>query len=296
LNSISSTPSEICGSTEERVYVTETAVSETTQEYLEEEHGEAEARSAGLVREDYPDLDEALDPEFEPVFELDADPKLENRDIHEADDDLETEEREPDEEELRAPAFKPRGVRTIPGMGGKVYDYRGTGLCPPNGGRIRPLFMVHHIPVVRNIAGTQDFVILGNILRGKGLAIQAATDAEGNVALYTRFDDFCYGHRGANQIACGVEHMHWDVNEPWPENHMRAAAWCAAQVWVSYSIPPRGAMLGKGRPVVPKRRGHTTHKMVSDLASYNDRSDPGKGFNFPHLYELTRFFREHGRF
>lgn len=277
--------------------MTETALSETL-EYLEEEHGEAEARSAGLVQEDYPELDEALDPEFEPEFEADANPELEIRDIHDADEDLEVEEPEESEQDARSVRLRivPRSERAIPGMGGKVYDYRGTKLCPPNGGRIRPLFMVHHIPVVPNMTGTRDFVRLGEILRGKGLAIQAATDAEGNVALFTRFDEFCYGHRGANTIACGVEHMHFTVGEPWSEKQMRAAAWCAAQVWISYGVPPRGAVLAEGRPVRVKRRGHTTHKLVSDLAWYKDRSDPGKGFNFPHLYELTRFFRENGRF
>jgi hypothetical protein len=268
--------------------VTETAVQDT-KAYLEEEHGEAEARSAGLVREDHPELDEALDPEFEPVFEVDPDPELEKRDLHEADDDLE-------DDAFPAPKVTPRSKRTIPGMGGKVFDYRGTGLCPPNGGRIRPLFMVHHIPVVPNVAGTVDFVRLGDILRRKGLGIQAATDAEGNVALYTRFDELCFGHRGANQIACGIEHMHFRVEERWTEKQMRAAAWCAARVWVSFGIPPRGAVLGGGNPVRAQRRGHTTHKRVSDLAGFRDRSDPGAGFSFPHMYELARFFRKHGRF
>jgi N-acetylmuramoyl-L-alanine amidase len=269
--------------------VTETAVPET-KAYLEEEHGEADVRSAGLVREDHPELDEALDPEFEPAFELEADPELEKRDLHEADEELEA---EPTKD---LPKIAPRSERTIPGMGGKVFDYRGTGLCPPNGGRIRPLLMVHHIPVVPNMTGTRDLVRLGDILRRQGLAIQAATDAGGNVALYTQFDVLCFGHRGANQIACGIEHMHFRVDEPWTEKQMRAAAWCAVQVWVAFGIPPRGAVLGRGNPVVTQRRGHTTHKLVSDLAGFNDRSDPGAGFNFPHLYELTRFFRKHHRF
>lgn len=268
--------------------MTETAVPET-RAYLEEEHGEADARSAGLVREDHPELDEALDPEFEPEFEVDVDPELEQRDIHEADDELE----DPGE---GGPKVQPLSARKIPGMGGKVFDYRGTGLCPPNGPRIRPLVMVHHIPVVPNKTGTLDFVLLGDILRRKGLAIQASTDAEGNVALYTRFDDLCFGHRGANQIACGIEHMHFRVDEPWTEKQMRAAAFCAAKVWVNFGIPPRGAVLGAGNPVRVQRRGHTTHKQVSDLAGFHDRSDPGAGFSFPHMYELARFFRKNGRF
>jgi hypothetical protein len=32
----------------------------------EADHGEADARAAGLVREDAPEFDEALDPEWEP--------------------------------------------------------------------------------------------------------------------------------------------------------------------------------------------------------------------------------------
>src|SRR5688500_6260000 len=129
---------------------------------------------------------------------------------------------------------QPTSARRIPGMGGKVCDFRGTGLCPPNGGRIRPLVMVHHIPVVPNGQGLADFETLGRVLRNQGLAIQAATDAEGNVALYTRFDELCFGHRGANSFACGIEHMHMTVNEPWTEKQMRAAAWCAHRAWVSF--------------------------------------------------------------
>jgi hypothetical protein len=55
---------------------------------IEDAHGEAMARAAGLVREDHPEFDEALDPEFEPVFEVEIDPALEERDIHEVDDEL----------------------------------------------------------------------------------------------------------------------------------------------------------------------------------------------------------------
>jgi hypothetical protein len=257
-----------------------------TDKRLEEDHGEASAQE--------PELDEALDPDLgESAFEVEVDPALEARDLHEADEELD----EAIAAEHRAPRVMPRSERTIPGMGGKVFDYRGTGLCPPNGGRIRPLVMVHHIPVVRNVAGTADFVTLGQILRGQGLAIQAATDAEGNVALYTRLDELCFGHRGANQLACGVEHMHMTVDEPWTEEQMRAAAWCAARVSKSFGIPPREAKLRPGEGLVGvTRRGHTSHKVVSSLAGFNDRSDPGPRFDFAHLYELTRFFEKHGRF
>jgi len=48
---------------------------------LEEDHGD----------DDDPEIDEALDPEFEPVFEVDVNPEDETRDIHEADTELEKE-------------------------------------------------------------------------------------------------------------------------------------------------------------------------------------------------------------
>jgi hypothetical protein len=196
---------------------------------------------------------------------------------------------------------KARSIREIPGMGpgsdGKVYDYRGTGLCPPSGGRIRPLAMVHHIPVVRQAEGAADGVQLGNILRAQGLAIQAATDAEGNVFLYTRLDELCWGQRGANQIACGVEHMHYTVGEPWTKYQMRAAAWLANQAWTAFGIPPQGAILtaGPGRVGV-SRRGHTSHEMVSNKAGFHDRSDPGKGFDYAEMYALTRHYHRNHRF
>jgi hypothetical protein len=259
---------------------------ETAAEKTSEDRGEMSARE--------PELDEALEPELgESAFEVDIDPELETRDLHEADENFD----EALAVKRPAPRVTPRSERTIPGMGGKVFDYRGTGLCPPNGGRIRPLMMVHHIPVVRNVAGLADFVTLGQILRDQGLSIQAATDAEGNVALYTRFDELCFGHRGANQLACGVEHMHFTVDEPWTEEQMRAAAWCASRVMSSFGIPPRDAKVLPGSGVVGvQRRGHTAHKVVSHLAGFRDRSDPGPGFDFRHLYELTRFVNKNKRF
>lgn len=275
-------------------------MTEIVDETIQDEEAEQAARDAGLLRTDHPELDEALDPEYEPVFEVEVDPALEEQDVHEIDEALEA-PGEGVEAPMRVPAprasIQARSERRIPGMGGKVYDYRGTGLCPPNGSRIRPLVMVHHIPVVRNVAGTADLVTLGHILRGQGLAIQAGTDAEGNVALYTRFDQLCYGHKGANQLACGVEHMHMTIDEPWTERQMRAAAWCANEVWTSYGIPPRNGILLPGDGIVSvQRRGHVSHKDVSDKAGHRNRSDPGARFNRAHLYELTRFFNKNGRF
>jgi N-acetylmuramoyl-L-alanine amidase len=193
---------------------------------------------------------------------------------------------------------QPRAVRKVPGMGGKVFNFRSTGLCPPSLSlRIRPLLMVNHIPVVAQAEGLADFQKLGNILRGKGLAIQAATDGDGNVALFTHWDDFCYGHRGANQLACGVEHMHLTTAKEFSEKQMRAAAWCAAQVWKHFGIPPRRGKLIPGDGLVGvERRGHTSHMNVSNMAGFHDRTDPGANFSYRHLYELARFFQEHHRF
>jgi hypothetical protein len=60
----------------------------TVVENVDEDHAEADARAAGLVREDFPEFDEALDPEFEPQFEIENDPELEARDIHEIDEEV----------------------------------------------------------------------------------------------------------------------------------------------------------------------------------------------------------------
>jgi hypothetical protein len=45
---------------------------------LDEDHGEDKD----------PEIDEALDPDDEPVFEVENDPRLETRDIHEIDEEL----------------------------------------------------------------------------------------------------------------------------------------------------------------------------------------------------------------
>ena len=209
---------------------------------------------------------------------------------------------------------RPRHVHKVAGMGGKVFDYRGTGLCPPSipGRIIRPLVFVQHIPVVRQQDGTSDFESLARVLRSGGLSIQAATDAEGNVALFTRLDELCYGHAGANSKACGAEHMHYTIDEEWTEQQMRAAAWLAWRAWRSFGIPPRKGTLTPGagfwegsgderryrvtQEVGVQRRGHVSHRDVSAQVGSHSRVDPGPGFKFRHLYELTRFFDEHRRF
>jgi len=188
-----------------------------------------------------------------------------------------------------------KSVRKIKG-GVTVRDYRGTGLCPANGGRIRPLIGLHHIPVIQNRAGVQDGIILGQVLKQQGLAVQCGTDAEGNVFRYTRFDELCYHARGANSLSSGIEHMHYRTSEPWTERQMRAAAWIGHHWLTSYGIPASRAVLADGRPTRVSRRGHTSHQRQSAAAGWNDRSDPGPLFDYPHLYELIRFYGRHRRF
>jgi hypothetical protein len=63
-------------------------VERTVSGDFEEDHGEAIARESGLVREDFPEFDEALDPEFEPEFDIKVDPENEKRDVHEVDEEV----------------------------------------------------------------------------------------------------------------------------------------------------------------------------------------------------------------
>jgi hypothetical protein len=198
-------------------------------------------------------------------------------------------------------AIQPKSRRKIPGMGGSVFDFRGTGLCPPvPHDHIRPLIMVHHIPVVHQAEGIGDFRTLAEILVSSGKSIQASTDAEGNVALFAHWDELCWGQRGANTVGCGVEHMHFATSKTFTEQQMRAAAWCANQVRMKHNIPPQRGILLPSLPgkfqVRVQRRGHTSHMNVSKKAGYNDRTDPGPNFDYAHLYELTKFYAEHKRF
>lgn len=186
--------------------------------------------------------------------------------------------------------------RRIPG-GVRILDYRGTGLCPPNGGRIRPLALVHHIPVIRQAPGREDGITLGRVLKQQGLAVQAGTDAEGIVFRYTNWTDLCYHAKGGNKVTLGIEHMHYTTSEPWTELQYRAAAWISYHVWNSLGIRPERAEITAGAGTIGvAKRGHTSHQTVAAKAGYHDRSDPGKGFAYGHLYELTRFYAKHKRF
>jgi hypothetical protein len=185
-------------------------------------------------------------------------------------------------------------LKEIRGMG-KVYDWRTSPWTPANGGKIKPLILVQHIPVVRNVAGIGDFITLRNVLVAQGLMVQCATDSEGNVALYTPFDQLCYQARGANQLSTGCEHMHAATSEPWTKRQLRAAAWLVQLARRKHGIPIEGATLGSGDGVVRvAKRGQTTHESVSKMAGYNDRSDPGPGYDWAYVRHCVRFFEQHG--
>lgn len=193
-------------------------------------------------------------------------------------------------------AARPRVVKTLSGAG-KVYDWRSTNLLPPSGGTIRPLIMVEHIPVVPNRVGTGDFLQLAGILRAQGLSLQAATDQEGNVALYTPLDRMCFQARGANQVSIGVEHMHMSVSEDWSKKQLRASAWLWQYVEREYGIPLRVAQLGSGAGFVRvNKRGHTSHQRVSAAAGFNDRSDPGNKYDWEYVRRAAIFFKRKGHF
>lgn len=226
-------------------------------------------------------------------------PEHEQRDIHDADAAL---ERGLGRDQPRT-AIRPRHVGKIPGLRGKVYDFRGTGLCPPvmSGGRsirIRPVLYVQHIPVIHNVKGTGDLITLGNVLRAQGLNVQSGTDAEGNIALYTRQDELCYHARGVNSISIGTEHMHFGIDEPWTDAQMKAAAYLAWRAWHYAGVPPRNASLGNAGSglAIAKRSGHTTHRIEADVAGWHDRTDPGAGFHRQHLYDLVHFYDRKRRF
>lgn len=187
-------------------------------------------------------------------------------------------------------------LKEIRGMG-KVYDWRTSPWTPANGGKIRPLVFVQHIPVVRNVAGIGDFITLRNVLVAQGLMVQSATDAEGNVALFTPFDQLCYQARGANQVSTGCEHMHATTSEPWSKRQMRAAAWLAQLAERKHGITAKGGRLDPGPGVVKvRRRGHVTHEAVSHKAGFNDRSDPGPGFDWSYMWHCVDYFKQHQHF
>jgi hypothetical protein len=190
-------------------------------------------------------------------------------------------------------------IKTLPGnKGGRVFDYRGTGAITPNGGKIHLLAMVEHIPVVPNLPGTADFELLARVIREQGLGLQAATDREGNVAIYTDLNRLCWQARGLNSSSCGVEHMHMTTSEPWVRVQFNASAWLWHYAKVVYGLEKRRGVLAPAGPGLARvvRKGHVTHQEVSAKAGYNDRTDPGPGYDFEYVQHAANYFGRHHTF
>lgn len=212
------------------------------------------------------------------------------RDLHDREDESTP---DVDVERLQA-SFRPKVIREVPGMG-RIYDFRNTGLLPPNGGRIHLQCWIEHIPVYPNKPGYDDFIGLAGVLRAQGLSLQTATDGVGNVALYNRYDVLCYQARGVNQCSGGTEHMHMAVGEKWSKRQLRASAWILNQVYNKHGIPVRTAELvpaGSGIARVT-RTGHTSHQHEADVAGYHDRIDPGSGYDWPYVRHCFEYYRRH---
>lgn len=186
-------------------------------------------------------------------------------------------------------------VKALRGAG-KVYRAR-PHVLPPNGGRSPVLVMVEHIPVMHDKPGTEDFTDLARVLLAQGLSLEAATDGDGNVCLYNRLDVLCYQARGLNGPSCGVEHMHMSIGDPWRRVQLRASAWLWQYAEREYGIPMQMAKLGRrpGQAVV-LRKGHTSHRRVSEAAAFNDRSDPGPGYDWEYVMRAAAFYKRHGGF
>jgi hypothetical protein len=189
----------------------------------------------------------------------------------------------------------PRAIKKLRGAG-TIYDWRGTGLLPPNGGRIKLLLAIEHIPVVPNRPGTADFVQLADVLKAQGLSLQTSTDSDGNVALFNPLDTLCYQARGSNSFSYGTEHMHMSVGETWNKRQLRAAAWIWQYAEREYGIPPHSARVGKGNPTPVWRKGHISHKDQAAAAGFNDRVDPGPGFDVEYVGHCVAYFKRTGHF
>lgn len=189
-----------------------------------------------------------------------------------------------------------RVLKQIPGAGW-VYDWRGTAWTAPNGGRIRPLIHVVHIPVIPQMAGIADLIRLNEVLTAQGLRVHAATDKDGNVALYAPFDRLCYHARGANQQSCGTENIHLTVNEPWSKRQLRAQAWIVNLALEKHGIPAHGGTLTFGSGAVRVlKRGQVSHARVSDAAGFHDRSDPGSRYDWEYVRHCVIYWREKSTF
>ncbi len=187
-------------------------------------------------------------------------------------------------------------LRIADGATSTIWDYRRE--TRPNGGTIALRACVWHIPVIHDIAGRDDLDLLRRVLLDQGLMVHFGNDREGNIALYAKPNRLCFHARGANQVSCGVEQMHFGINDPWLRKQLRASGWIANYLEREFGIPLRMADLEPGGAGIAKvvRTGHTSHEMVSNMAGFNDRSDPGHGFDYDYVFHCARFFAEHGHF
>jgi hypothetical protein len=234
------------------------------------------------------------EPEEEDVPVAPFDPQNEQRDLHDGEADAPERDEGPPSRGVDA-----RVRRTLKIAGDQtstVFDFRH--VTSPNGGRIDLRACVHHIPVISNIPGRADLDLLRRVLLDQGLMVQFGTDAEGNVALYTRANRLCFHARGANSFTCGIEHMHRTTDERWVKKQLRAAAWIAQNLERNHGLPLKMATVEPGGPGIARivTRGHTTHQMISDKAGHNDRRDPGARFNFEYVFHAAKFFQKHGHF
>jgi hypothetical protein len=196
---------------------------------------------------------------------------------------------------MSTPGFKV--VRNPKGMG--VVYRAAPYVLPPNSSARSPVLVgVEHIPVMHDAPGARDFLSLAGVLKAQGLSLETATDGEGNVCIYNRLDVLCYQARGLNGPSYGTEHMHMTTSQDWRRVQLRAAAWIWQFARKHYHVPYDRAVIrpgGSGLALVSKK-GHTTHKRVSAAAGYNDRSDPGPGFDFEYVRHAAHFFDKHDSF
>jgi hypothetical protein len=226
------------------------------------------------------------------------DPEYERYDIHAADGIL----ADPDKltaalEAVKGGAsgqFRPKKVRTIKHMG-TVWDYRA--FTQPNGPKIKPLVLVEHIPVIRQMDGRADLDVLWRVLVSQGLMVHNGTDGE--VARYVSNDRLCFHARGANGVSCGTEHMHLTTLEAWGTRQLNAAAYLSHLAYANQGLSRRDGQLGRGNGMVAvRRRGHVTHKSVSENAGFFDRSDPGPRYEalMDEIKDRAVFFGRNHRF
>ena len=244
-----------------------------------------------------PYLQVVSDP-YEPAEDAEVqafDAELEARDLHEG-DEAGAWERAMAGATERDVATVLKTLQIAENQTSKIFDYRGS--TSPNGGRIDLRACVHHIPVINNVDGRPDIDLLRQVLLDRGVMVQFGTDAVGNVAVFARANRLCFHAKGANSITCGVQHLHLAVGDPWSRKQVRAAAWIAQFLEREFDIPLRVADVepnGPGRVQI-MRKGHTTHRKISHEAGFDDRIDPGAGFDFERVFAAARFFSKHGHF